>query len=72
MPNDTFAEKLGSLLQENWDSNATGLQLSDVFWSHAKFETMTEVESVSQKAIISTYNPRNPVTVEQLSGERIS
>ena len=30
---------------------------------------MTEVEKVSQKAIISTYNPQNPVTVEQLSRE---
>jgi len=69
MPNDTFAEKISALLQENWDSTATGLQLTDVFWSHDKFETMTEVESVAQKAIISTYNPQNPVSVQVLSRE---
>ena len=69
MSSDNFAEKISALLQENWDNNTTGLQQSEVFWSHAKFETMTEVESVSQKAIVSTYNPQNPVTVEQLSRE---
>ena len=69
MPNDTFAEKISNLLQDNWSSEATGLEASDVLWSHDKFETMTSVETVSQKAIISTYNPQNPVTIEQLSRE---
>jgi hypothetical protein len=67
MSSDTFAEKISNLLQENWNDESTGLQVSDVFWSHDKYETMTSVEQVSQKAIISTYNPQNPVTVEVLS-----
>ena len=68
-PNDTFAEKISNLLQENWNSETTGLQVTDVSWSHDKFETMTSVERISQKAIISTYNPQNPVTIEHLSRE---
>jgi len=68
-PSDTFPEKISNLLQENWNSQSTGLQLSDVFWSHDKFETMTSVEQVSKKAIVSTYNPQNPVTVEALSAQ---
>ena len=69
MSTDTFAEKISILLQENWDSGATGLEATDVFWSHDKFETLTSVEQVSQKAIISTYNPQNPVSVDHLSRE---
>ena len=67
LPSDTFAEKISNLLQENWDSESTGLQVSDVFFSHDKFETMNSVEQVSQKAIVSTYNSQNPVSVEVLS-----
>ena len=66
---DTFAEKISNLLQANWYSEATSLEATDIFWSHDKFETMTSVEQVSQKAIISTYNPINPVSVERLSHE---
>ena len=66
-PTDTFAEKISNLLQSNWSSAGTGLVLTDVFWSHDKFETMTSVEVVAQKAIVSTYNPTNPVTIEVLS-----
>ena len=67
MHNDTFAEKISNLLQSNWTSAGTGLLYTDVFWSHDKFETMQSVEVVNQKAIISTYNPTNPVAVEILS-----
>jgi hypothetical protein len=67
-PCDTFAEKISNLLQENWDTSI-GLQLSDVAWSHDKFETLSSIELISQKAIISTYNPQNPVSEEQLSRE---
>jgi len=66
-PTDTFAEKISNLLQDAWDPIATGLQLSDIAWSHDKYETMNSIEIVTQKAIISTYNPTNPVTVEVLS-----
>jgi hypothetical protein len=66
---DTFAEKISLLLQENWDSVGTDLDADDVFWSHDKYETMTSLEQVSQKAIISTYNPTTPVTVENLSSQ---
>ncbi len=68
-PTDTFPEKISNLLQANWSSAGTGLVVTDVFWSHDKFETMTSVEQVSQKAIVSTYNPANPVVIEQLSRE---
>lgn len=68
-PSDTFPEKISSLLQDNWDSESTGLQLSDIAWSHDKYETMTSIEKVSQKAIISTYNPANPVSIEVLSAQ---
>ncbi|MGA2386979.1 MAG: hypothetical protein ABSG33_10660 [Candidatus Bathyarchaeia archaeon] len=66
-PSDTFAEKISNLLQQNWDSDSTGIQMTDVFWSHDKFDTMSQVEQVSQKAIVSTYNPQNPVAVEVLT-----
>ena len=66
-PTDTFPEKINVLLQENWDSEAAGLQLNDVFWSHDKYETMTQVEQVNRKVIVSTYNPQNPVAVETLT-----
>lgn len=68
-PNDTFTEKISNLLQQNWDSTTTDLLLADVAWSHDKFETLNSIEQISQKAIISTYNPQNPVTEEQLSRE---
>ena len=60
-PNDTFPEKISNLLQQNWDSNATGLNVADVFWNHDKFDTMNQVEQINQKAIISTYNPKTPL-----------
>ena len=69
MPIDTFTEKISNLLQRNWDNSSTGLQVTEVFWSHDKFDTMAQVEQVSQKAIISTYNPQNPVTCQVLSRE---
>lgn len=68
-PSDTFAEKISNLIQANWNSETTGLQVSDVAWSHDKFETLTSVEQVNQKAIVSTYNPTNPVSIEVLSAQ---
>jgi len=68
-PSNTFPEKISNLLQASWDSESTGLQVSDIAWSHDKFETMSSVEQVSQKAIISTYNPTNPVSIEVLSAQ---
>ena len=68
-PSDTFPEKISNLLQSSWNSEITGLQVTDVCWSHDKFETMNEISNVSQKAIISTYNPTNPVSIEVLSAQ---
>ena len=68
-PADTFPEKISNLLQSSWDSATIGLQVTDVEWSHDKYETLTSIEKVAQKAIISTYNPANPVTIEGLSKE---
>ena len=68
-PSDTFSEKISNLIQANWNSETTGLQVSDVAWSHDKFETLTSVEQVNQKAIVSTYNPTNPVSIEVLSAQ---
>jgi hypothetical protein len=68
-PSDNFPEKVSNLLQANWSSAGTGLVLSDIAWSHDKFETMTSIEQISQKAIVSTYNPQNPVIVENLSSQ---
>jgi hypothetical protein len=68
-PSDTFPEKLSNLLQAAWDSEATGLQVTDVSWSHDRYETMTNVEQTSQKAIVSMYNPNNPRTCEVLSAQ---
>ena len=68
-PSNTFPEKISNLLQASWDSESTGLQVTDVAWSHDKFETMNSIEQVSQKAIISTYNPTNPVSIEVLSAQ---
>ena len=67
MTADTFAQKISALIQQNWDAEATGLQATDVYWSHDKFDTMTQIEQANRKAIISTYNPQNPVTVDNLS-----
>jgi hypothetical protein len=68
-PSNTFPEKISNLLQDSWNSESTGLQVTDVCWSHDKFETMNEISNVSQKAIISTYNPTNPVSIEVLSAQ---
>jgi hypothetical protein len=68
-PSNTFPEKISNLLQANWNSESTGLQVTDVCWSHDKFETMNEISNISQKAIISTYNPTNPVSIEALSAQ---
>jgi hypothetical protein len=68
-PSNTFPEKISNLLQANWNSESTGLYVTDVCWSHDKFETMNEISNVSQKAIISTYNPTNPVSIEILSAQ---
>ena len=68
-PSSTFPEKISNLLQASWNSESTGLQVTDVCWSHDKFETMNEISNVSQKAIISTYNPTNPVSIEVLSAQ---
>ena len=68
-PSDTFSEKISSLLQANWSSTATGLQVSDVDWRHEKFDTMTETQHPTQKAIIGTYNPPNAVSAEVLSAQ---
>jgi len=68
-PTDTFAEKISNLVQTYWTSAGTGLQLSDIAWSHDKYETMTSIEQQTQKAIISTYNPTNPVSIELLSAQ---
>ena len=68
-PFSTFPEKISVLLQANWNSESTGLQVTDVAWSHDKFETMNSIEQISQKAIISTYNPTNPVSIEVLSAQ---
>jgi hypothetical protein len=68
-PTDTFPEKLSNLLQASWDSEATGLQLADIAWSHDKYETLNTIAEVTQKVIVSTYNPPNPVQVELLSKE---
>jgi len=68
-PSNTFPEKISNLLQANWNSQTTGLLVTDVCWSHDKFETMNEISNVSQKAIVSTYNPTNPVSIEILSAQ---
>ena len=68
-PSDTFPEKICNLLQQSWDSEATGLQVTDITWTHDRYETMVNVEQQILKAIISTYNPPNPVTSEVLSAQ---
>ena len=44
--------KISNLIQANWNSETTGLQVSDIAWSHDKYETLTSVEQVNQKAIV--------------------
>ncbi len=48
-PSDTFTEKISNLLQANWNSVSTGLQVADVFWgavdlkvSHCKICSYSE------------------------------
>ena len=62
-----FLKKSAISCRLNWSIAGTGLVVADIAWSHDKYETMNTIESVSQKAIISTYNPTNPVTIEVLS-----
>jgi hypothetical protein len=66
-PSDTFVEKVSNLLKTNWSSSGTGLLVTEVTWSHSKFETMNDIEKVDTKAIISTYNPQNPITYTPLT-----
>lgn len=64
---DTFVEKVSNLLRDNWSSSGTGVLVTEVAWSHSKFETMNDIEQIDTKAIISTYNPTNPITYKTLT-----
>jgi hypothetical protein len=56
-----FTETLSSLLQTKWTSAGTGLAVNDIFWSHTQYEAISQLEGITQKAIISVYNPPAPV-----------
>jgi hypothetical protein len=55
-----LTELISSLLQTNWDSVGTGLLVTDVNWSHTRFEAVSQLDAIAQNVIISTYNPPKP------------
>ena len=55
-----LTELISSLLQTNWDSVSTGLLVTDVNWSHTRFEAVSQLDAIAQNVIISTYNPPKP------------
>lgn len=71
-----LTETLSTLLQTQWSSAATGLVVSDVYWSHTIYEAISQLDGITQKAILSAYNPPQPskstpqsrefVTVEEM------
>ena len=52
-----LTELISSLLQSNWTSVGTGLLVTDVNWSHTRFEAISQLDAIAQTVIISTYNP---------------
>jgi hypothetical protein len=69
MSTSSYAEVLSSLLQSQWTSAGTGLLVSQVYWSHVKFDAVSQIAAISQSVIVSTYNPENPVVLTSLSKE---
>ncbi len=59
-PSLPFTEVLSDLLQAQWTSVGTGLQVTDVFWTHTVYQAVDQLGGVTQKAIISVYNPPAP------------
>jgi len=55
-----LAELISNLLQANWTSVGTGLLVTDVNWSHTRFEAISQLDAIAQTVIISTYNPPKP------------
>lgn len=63
-----FTETLSNLLQAQWAGSA-GLAVTDVYWTHTVFEAVSQLDSISQKAIISVYNPPSPAENKPQSRE---
>jgi len=55
-----LTELISTLLQTNWTSVGTGLLVTDVNWSHTRFEAVSQLDAIAENAIISTYNPPKP------------
>ena len=55
-----LTELLSTLLQNNWCSTGIGLLVTDVNWSHTRFEAVSQIDLITQNVIISTYNPPKP------------
>ena len=55
-----LTELISSLFQTNWTSVGTGLLVTDVNWSHTRFEAVSQLDAIAQNVIISTYNPPKP------------
>jgi hypothetical protein len=55
-----LTEVLSNLLQAQWNNAATGLQVTDVFWSHTVYQAVDQLGAITQRVIISVYNPPAP------------
>ena len=55
-----LTELISSLLQTNWTIVGTGLLVTDVNWSHTRFEAVCQLDAIVENVIISTYNPPKP------------
>ena len=55
-----LTELISSLFQTNWTSVGTGLLVTDVNWSHTRFEAVSQLDAIAENVIISTYNPPKP------------
>jgi hypothetical protein len=55
-----LTENISVLLQVKWSNVCSDLLVTDINWSHTRFEAISQLEAIAENVIISTYNPPKP------------
>ena len=55
-----LTELISTLFQNQWSSIGTGLLVTDINWSHTRFEAISQLDAIPQNVIFSIYNPPKP------------
>jgi hypothetical protein len=68
---DSLSKTLNALLQAQWNQTATGLAVTDVYWSNIKYEALDQLSVITENVIISVYNPSAPTVSTPMSREMV-